>query len=687
MSTFMGTVRRLLAERTSSAHVVALAHELGDLERTSGAPRLERCLERLAERLREAGASEVELHSFPAGPGARYFGWTLERRPLTVRAELALLLADGREQPLCRSPEEPGCLMGAFRATPSEGEVFEVVDVGFGTRARDYGAQRMAGKLAFASGHQFQAAMHEALVARHAEGLLCGPGSEQTTVPNRLAEPSLFERRRPFGFNLDRARYNLLARRLAAEEEVRVRVRIEQSLDSGALSALSARLAGSDLAEESVLLVVDAAEVGAAACLVETLRVIASAVVAGTLPPLRRSLVLLAAPAPAGIVAWLAANQERAGASGWPRALIQLSCEGIDARAIHAGVCGLPGAPSFLADLLLDHLGGAACALEPTSGLSASPRRYRAGALLPAAGLPLPGLARVAARGAPGGEGARDGLRELCAGLVSALHDLATLDEADLPRLLTGSQLKGAGRLLERLEAVRAEGAEELALARARAEGSGAAARHLLWLAELALAEGLRRERAALQSCAAYLRGPGSHALRLAEASTDLESLVAALERALHAEVASALGPRTKLQLRRRPLSALERRAQATTVHRAGEGPPPLATLLRDAAPADREWLAHSADALACQPSGEELLGLVDGRRSLLEIVDLLALDHPELDLRLIRRYLETLAGAGIVRLEEEPRISSPEAEADAGSAPGAQARATTQPLDREGES
>ncbi len=651
--------RSLLAERTSSARIVALAHELGDLDRTSGGPGLERCLERLAERLRAAGASEVELHAFAAGPEAKYFGWSLERRPITVRAELHLVLPDGRELPICKSPEEPGCLMGAYRATASEGELFEVVDVGFGTRGRDYG-QRMAGKLALASGHQFQAAMLEALALRRAEGLLCGPGSESGTVPNRLAEPSLFERHRPFGFNLDRARYDALARRLAAEEEVQVRVRIEQTLDSGALPALSARLTGSDLAEESVLLVADAgaSEAAAAACLVETLQVIASGVVDGRLPPPRRSLELLAAPGVAGVVCWLAARRARL-----PRAVVLLSLDGLDAGALRAQVSGLPGAPSFLPDLLLDHLGGAEAPLEGW-GLRAAAGPYRAGALLPFAELALPGVCHVSARGEPATEtSARDGLRELGAGLASALHDLATLDEDALPRLITSAQLKGAARILARLERVRREGTAELAAVRARGAASpgGGAARHLLWRSELALGEGRRRERATLASCAAFLSGPGPHALRLAEALTDLDAFAAALERALHAEVASALGPRAKLQVRRRPLSALERRAQGTVVQRAFEGPPPLASLLRDAAAVDREWLAHSAVALARQPAGEELLALVDGKRNVLELVDLLALDHPEVDLRLIRRYLDVLQGAGLLRLEEEPRVSTPE--------------------------
>jgi hypothetical protein len=243
----------------------------------------------------------------------------------------------------------------------------------------------------------------------------------------------------------------------------------------------------------------------------------------------------------------------------------------------------------------------------------------------------------------------------LAAALAGAAIDLCNLDEQDLPRLISGSHCKALARLARRGEALRLSVQRELR----ETEGSSTAARHLLWQAETSLREGLRCEQAVVRSTGAYLDGPGQEALRLAEASSDLQQTVEATLRALHAEVASSLGPRARLSVRRRPLSALERRAQSVRVTRTLEGP--LPPLLREASPADREWLARKSWVLREQPLGEALLQWVEGEAFLLDIHDRLCLDHPEADLRLIWRYLEVLERAGFVRLEESPRTEAAE--------------------------
>src|SRR5512146_1434327 len=99
--------RQALLSSVSVSRLLALAAELDGLERWPGSPGLDRCCERLAESLRQAGAEPVELPRFPVGPERRYLGWSIERRPVTERAELWLLRDDGSEVPICRSAEEP----------------------------------------------------------------------------------------------------------------------------------------------------------------------------------------------------------------------------------------------------------------------------------------------------------------------------------------------------------------------------------------------------------------------------------------------------------------------------------------------------------------------------------------------------------------------------------------------------
>jgi hypothetical protein len=683
--------RQALLSSVSVSRLLALAAELDGLERWPGSPGLDRCCERLAESLRQAGAESgegsaargggtpagrgapmvpVELERFPIGPERRYLGWSVERRPVVERAELWLLRDDGSEVPICRGAEEPACVMGAYRSTSEEGEVLEVVDVGLGTRSSDYRAgHRLGGRLALASGHHFSAVMLEALVQRRAEGLLCGPGPEPDpgrVVPNRLAEPSLFGEHRPFGFNLSRHQHDLLVSHLGGDEPLRVRVRLQQRLDTGHLPVCGAQLAGSDLAAERVLLLCELPSTGrslAAACLREALHALRAGIVAGQLQPLRRTLQLLVSPGPAATVAWLA---EHRALLPRVRAAVLLGLPAADAAGqlrLHAPP---PSRPSFVPDLLLDHLRWAGAPLAPfraERGLRVEPGPYAPGSPVhPLVDGEL-GLAAVwlqgvgSAGGDPRAAAPLGALHLLCSALAGAALDLCSLDEEDLPRLVSGSHCKALGRLAQRAEDLRASVQRELR----EAEGSSTAGRHLLWLAEMSLREGLRREQAVVRSCGDYLGGPGQQALRLAEAGSDLQQICDASLRALHAEIASTLSPRARLSLKRRPLSAPERRAQAIRVVRTCAGPLPLPYLLREATPADREWLAHKSWLLDEQPLGEALLQWADGESSVLDIHDRLCLDYPDADLRLTWRYLEVLQGAGFVRLEEAPRTAAPQ--------------------------
>jgi hypothetical protein len=611
--------------------------------------------ETLAAQLRQAGAERVEVRSYPRGPEHRYFGWSEERRPVAKDAELWLLCSDGGEQLLCRSSDDPACTMGSLRSTAPDGEVFEVADVGFGTRPSDFRSHRMAGKVALASGHHFPAVMLEALANREAEGLLCGPG--ESAEPRRLGDPSLFGRHRPFGFNLTLAQYDALACRIAAGDEVRVRAKISARLDSGSLPVVSALREGSDLAGERVLLLATigptpgAGALGAACCQ-EVLRALCGLVVDGRLAPLRRSLQLLVVPSLPALVAWLA--EERSAndlARGVVRAVLHVDL-GAPARAPRVGVHATPATrPSFVADLCAEELRallgpcGPAVARWPYASGTLAPLIDRDIAL-PAIGVRAVGLDSEAHR-------SQGLLHRLAAGLACAVADLCTLQEEDLPRLLGGSLLCALARL-----AVRADELRQLIGRELEADGSSTTGRHLMWLIEEGLAESLRREQETLHSCAEYFNGPGQAALRLAESSADLEGLCATLQRSLDAEVAAAL-PRARLAVRRRPLSPLERRAQTVVVRRLVDGPPPFPLLLRDAAPTDRDWLAHNTWALRDQPVGEVVLQWVDGERTLLEIHDRLRLDEPHADLRLIWRYLEALQGAGWIALDEVPNVES----------------------------
>jgi hypothetical protein len=427
-------------------------------------------------------------------------------------------------------------------------------------------------------------------------------------------------------------------------------------MDTGTLAVVGAALEGSDLSRERVLLVCDMGMgegVLGAACAVEVLHALKALAVRGVLPPLRRTVQLMVVPGVQATVAWLA--ESRAEIPDLRAAIhLTLPCAAsASSLRVHAPP---PTCLSFTADLIEDHLRGISTLAGEIGAEAEAPLQVEGHAYAAASpvfpfgdrdvGVPAVWVCGTDLCRGPASE--EPWLRQVVAGLASAIHDLGTLAEVDVPRLVSSSQCRGLTRLVRRAEGLREVVQKELPEA-----PRSSVARHLLWLCDGTLREGLRREQETLRSCGDYLAGPGQQALRVAEAASDGERVTASLLRSLVAEVACLVSPRARLSLKRLPLTPLERRAQLVVPHRLFSGPLPLPTLLREATAADRDWLAHNADALSVQPGGEVALQWVDSERTLLEIYDLLCFDATEPDLKLVWRYLETLEAAGLLRLEE----------------------------------
>ncbi len=661
-----GSQRQAVLARISTNRVLASAVQHAALDRLPGSPGLEQAASRIAARLEQVRGLEARAVSFPTGPERRYFSWVDQRRPFPELAELWLQEPDGGEILLCRRADNFACSMGAYRATEREGEVLDLVDVGFGTRPGDYRGHRMAGKVALASGHYFEAAMIEALASRRAEGLLCGPGGDTfdatRVVPRLLGDPELFGDHRAFGFNLSGRQYNRLAQRLAAGEAVKVRVAIRLAAGLGEAPGVTAALPGSDLDHQRVLLMVHLSRTDgplAAAVLEELMRTLAALSVEGIIPPLRRRLELVALPDARATVAWMASHDgpEEAGL-----AALQLGLPSAVSAAKLALERPLAGTASFIGDQVEDHLRWAA-SVEGSfrTELPVSVRSARSGAANPTRplhgrpkGIPTLWLRGREPAGAVRDTGAPHGpLHRLTAGLACAALDLCTLGEADLPRLISSGHLRAQGRLARRAWRLRQAARPELE----QEERTSAAGRHLMWHADASMKEGLVREQEILESAARFMGSPGRHALRLAEVEESMQQTMSGLLASLQAELATGLetGPATP---RRKALTALERRAEAVVPRCSFEGPLPTPHLLREAEGTHRSWLAHNAGALADQPVAEELVQWINGRRTLLEVFDLVRLDHPHADPKLLWRYLEALQSAGWVELEEDRRIT-----------------------------
>ncbi len=660
----------------SFQEIFSLAGSLRKLNRHPGSSNLEDVCELIAVHLKEIGDAQIDLASFPYGPEHRYFFWSRERMPIVEEAELWLLHPDETESLLCQSSIDPGCIIGSYKSTPIDGEVFKVVNIGAGTLASDYSKRQFENCVILTSGHHFEAAMFEALGQRKAAGILVGPGDGVEDFHRRtLSERSLLNRRRPFGFNLSAKGYHRLMNRCASGQEVRVRAKIRVAMDSGTFPFLSVTLPGCGEEEGRVLVLAEMCEPASpvsAACMAELVRAVRMSIVQGKVPPLKRTLQFLFVAGAHGLVPWLFEHQHELDTF---KASLLLSVD----RASESVRSGLKitsvGSPSFLRDLVEYHskfLGGIQneIPVETQALISGLPVHFELTPGLPArpslldplmdldfnlcgVELQLSGWVEALQLVAPVN---RIALQHFMGTAISSVFELCHLAEEDLPFWIGQSHLKA----YERLAHLAQWWQGNMSNTADKSHQGRSLARHLLWLFERSLGIQLEEEKNKVQNLRDFFNGPGQHALLLADTVRSLEKNEESLLSILSSSLTGAFEPERGMVAQRRALTPLERRAGCIIVKRQVEGPFPTPLIFIEAKEADRLWLIQNGAALARVPSPAVWLRFIDGKRTILDIFECVSPKYPAADLNVFWRYLDILQGAGMIELVEISDDSRP---------------------------
>lgn len=266
----------------------------------------------VVNRLKELGVTDVEVEIFPSDGKIRYQTYT---GPLawTPRAAELWIEAPFRAR-FCRFPELPMCL-----TTLSNGGAWsgEVVHVGRGTSAADYEGKDVKGKVVLASG--YAAAVHRlAVIGRGALGVLIYPTAEDRPEhPDMVRYNGLWLKweekdQAGFGFQLSRNQAERLLKALDAGRKVRVRAKVDATLQAGQLDVTSAFFRGREKPEQEIIFIAhldhpqwsandNASGSGA---LIEIARVLKKLIDEKKVT-LKRTIRLMWVPEHSGTIAWL----------------------------------------------------------------------------------------------------------------------------------------------------------------------------------------------------------------------------------------------------------------------------------------------------------------------------------------------------------------------------------------------
>jgi len=297
--------------------------DLGRHHRVHGSPGFAAAAELVRERATTAGLIDAVIERLPADGRTRYahfrsyLGWDPK--------EATLDEASPRARRIARFPDLPVALADYSQDADVTAEL---VDVGRGTAPADYGAKDVRGRLVLASG-PLPLVHRRAVEERGAAGFLSDYPNQRTAWSGddrdlvRWGHLSPYQTKNTFAFMVSPRQSQELRARLAAGEKVVLRARVRARMAPATYDVVTATIPGTDRAGEEVVLTAHLCHQSAgandnasgSAAILEVARALQSAVARGTLPRPRRTIRFLWVPEIAGSQAWLVRHPETARAT------------------------------------------------------------------------------------------------------------------------------------------------------------------------------------------------------------------------------------------------------------------------------------------------------------------------------------------------------------------------------------
>jgi hypothetical protein len=210
------------------------------------------------------GLKDATIEQFPADGKTKYWtytspvGWTVKSGELH--------LVEPEEKLIVRYEDVPQCLHTYSRATPLEGVTAELVDVGTGTKPKDYEGKDVKGKFVLATGRA--RLVHEQAVYKHgAAGVITDtityemPGvRESIDIPDAHAYQGIWPKageldKLAFGFSLSKRQGNQLRALLKKGKPVKLKAKVDAQLFPGHEEVVTATIQGKQKPNEEILLI------------------------------------------------------------------------------------------------------------------------------------------------------------------------------------------------------------------------------------------------------------------------------------------------------------------------------------------------------------------------------------------------------------------------------------------------
>lgn len=320
-------LNKLVKDEVSGSVAKSYVAHISHFHRIQASTMFHEASEFVKAELQKLGLQDATIEQYPADGKTRYWtyispvGWTVKS------AELRLV--EPGEKLICTYEDCPQSLHTFSNATPLEGVAAELVEVGSGTKPKDYEGKDVKGKFVLATGRA--RLVHEQAVYKYgAAGVITDTITyempnvrESLDIPDAHAYQAIWptaeqQPKTTFGFSVSKRQGNALRALLKAGKTVKLKATVDAQLFPGHEEVVTATIQGSTKPEEEIFLIAHLCHpkpsandnASGAGLLLEIARTIKTLIAKGKIPPPARTIRFFWVPETLGTVAYLSNHPE-----------------------------------------------------------------------------------------------------------------------------------------------------------------------------------------------------------------------------------------------------------------------------------------------------------------------------------------------------------------------------------------
>jgi hypothetical protein len=257
-------LKKLVKDELSGSIAKSFVSQISRFHRIQGSSMFHEATEHVKTELQKLGFKDAITEQFPADGKSKYWTYTSPIGWTVKNAELRLV--EPEEKLLCIYEDCPQSLHTFSNATPPKGITAELVDVGAGTKPKDYEGKDVKDKFVLATGRA-KLVHDQAVYKCGAAGVITDTITyempnvrESLDIPDAHAYQAIWPTAEElpkvtFGFSLSKRQGNALRALLKGGKSVRLHAEVDAKLFAGHAEIITATIPGKIKPQEEIFLV------------------------------------------------------------------------------------------------------------------------------------------------------------------------------------------------------------------------------------------------------------------------------------------------------------------------------------------------------------------------------------------------------------------------------------------------